>query len=132
MNRIASPTDLQHELRALLVYARTESPSRIVIASTLRNLADRVAKKKQTDAEYQSSDEYKTSKDPDYYPKKAPAGMKYPKEMSRLGPLKAIVMSMFEEDVDKDRAYRHKDVKKLQKSLAPRFETDEGWEEVRK
>lgn len=86
--------------------------------------------KKQTEAEYQASDEYKSGKDRDYYPKKAPAGMKYPSELSGLGPLKAVVLSMFEEDLDKDRAYRHPAIKKLQKSLAKRFETEEGGDEV--
>ncbi|HEX4992582.1 MAG TPA: hypothetical protein VFV45_05065 [Rubrobacteraceae bacterium] len=95
-----------------------------------RSAASKPKQKKQTEAEYQSSDEYKTSKDPDYYPKKAPAGMKYPSELNSLGPLKAVVLSMFEEDLDKNRAYKHPAIKKLQKSLAKRFESEEDGDEV--
>jgi hypothetical protein len=42
MNKIASPQDLQHELRALLTYTRTGTPSRARIASALARLADGV------------------------------------------------------------------------------------------
>jgi hypothetical protein len=136
MNKIASPKDLERELRTLLVYARTAAPSRAHIAAALDDLSDRVAAgvvaKKNEDAEYQASDEYKTGKDRDYYPQQAPAGMKYPKELSRLGDLKSVVMGMFEEDLDKDRSYRHPMVKKLQKAVAKRLKDDDGFEQVRK
>lgn len=45
MHKIASPSDLQSELHRILSYARTSTPSRQVIASELRDLADRVAAK---------------------------------------------------------------------------------------
>lgn len=43
MNKIASPRDLRHELKALLAYVRTEAPSRVRIAAVLNQLADGVA-----------------------------------------------------------------------------------------
>jgi hypothetical protein len=48
MNKIASPQQLQAELRRLLAYAGSEMPSRKRIASELRELADRVAAKSLT------------------------------------------------------------------------------------
>jgi len=43
MNKIASPQDLQAELRRLLAYAQTEKPSREKLAAEMRGLANRVA-----------------------------------------------------------------------------------------
>jgi hypothetical protein len=43
MDKIASPQDLQAELRRLLAYSQSEKPSREKIAGELRALADRVA-----------------------------------------------------------------------------------------
>jgi len=43
MNKIASPQQLQDELRRLLAYAQTEKPSREKLAAGLNALADRVA-----------------------------------------------------------------------------------------
>lgn len=43
MNKIATPQDLQAELRRLLAYTQESQPSRTVLASELRDLADKVA-----------------------------------------------------------------------------------------
>jgi len=43
MDKIASPEDLQAELRKLLAYAESEHPSREKLASGMKALADRVA-----------------------------------------------------------------------------------------
>jgi hypothetical protein len=43
MHKIASPQDLQAELRRLLAYSQEVQPSRQVLASELRELANRVA-----------------------------------------------------------------------------------------
>ena len=43
MRKIASPQDLQAELRRLLAYSQSDQPSREMLASELRGLADRVA-----------------------------------------------------------------------------------------
>jgi hypothetical protein len=43
MRKIAAPQDLQTELRRLLAYSQEHQPSRQVVASELRGLADRVA-----------------------------------------------------------------------------------------
>lgn len=43
MKKIATPQDLQAELRRLLAYAQTERPSREKLAAEMRGLADRVA-----------------------------------------------------------------------------------------
>lgn len=43
MDRIASPHELQFELRRLLAYCREDHPSREKLAEALNNLADRVA-----------------------------------------------------------------------------------------
>ena len=43
MDKIASPNELQAELRRLLAYAQTEKPSREKLAAGLRGLASRVA-----------------------------------------------------------------------------------------
>jgi hypothetical protein len=45
MKKIASPADLQTELRRLLAYTQSEQPSRVKIAAALRELAERVAAK---------------------------------------------------------------------------------------
>lgn len=45
MDRIASPRQLQDELRALITYAASEQPSRIALARRLEELATRVAAK---------------------------------------------------------------------------------------
>jgi uncharacterized protein YhaN len=47
MRKIASPRDLQAELHRLLAYSQGKEPSREVLASELRALADRVAAKRQ-------------------------------------------------------------------------------------
>ncbi len=46
MFKIASPTDLQTELRSILAYADSAHPSRVKLAEDLQLLADRVAGKK--------------------------------------------------------------------------------------
>jgi len=43
MNKIATPQDLQGELREILAYCQTNHPSRVVLASKLSVLADRVS-----------------------------------------------------------------------------------------
>ena len=43
MDKIASPTELQQELRKLLAYAESDTPSREKLASGISGLADRVA-----------------------------------------------------------------------------------------
>jgi hypothetical protein len=43
MNKIASPLELQAELRSLLAYASSTNPSREKIATTLASLADRLS-----------------------------------------------------------------------------------------
>ena len=43
MKKIASPQELTHELRSLLAYAESESPSREKLAADLSDLASRVA-----------------------------------------------------------------------------------------
>lgn len=43
MRKVASPQDLQIELRRLLAYAQTDRPSRTKLALELRSLASRVA-----------------------------------------------------------------------------------------
>jgi hypothetical protein len=43
MDKIASPQDLQAEIRRLLAYSQSPKPSREKLASELRGLADRVA-----------------------------------------------------------------------------------------
>ena len=45
MDKIASPDELQAELRKLLAYAESEVPSRSKLATGLKQLADRVARK---------------------------------------------------------------------------------------
>jgi hypothetical protein len=45
MNKIASPQDLQGKLREILVYATTSQPSRAVLASQLRRLAEGLEKR---------------------------------------------------------------------------------------
>lgn len=46
MNKIASPRDLEGELRQILAYCETSQPSRTVVASRLRELADQVVSTK--------------------------------------------------------------------------------------
>lgn len=46
MNKIASPAELQSELRRLVAYSQTATPSRARIAAQLKDLADRVAGEK--------------------------------------------------------------------------------------
>lgn len=43
MHKIATPTELQSELRRLLAYSEGRQPSRVVLARALRNLSERVA-----------------------------------------------------------------------------------------
>jgi hypothetical protein len=43
MDKIASPLELQAELRSLLAYASSTNPSREKIATTLASLADRLS-----------------------------------------------------------------------------------------
>lgn len=43
MNKIASPQELQAELRRLLAYSQSPKPSREKLAAAMRGLADRVA-----------------------------------------------------------------------------------------
>lgn len=43
MHKIASPKELQTELRRLLAYVQSERPSRIVLAAEFRALASRLA-----------------------------------------------------------------------------------------
>ena len=43
MKKIASPAELQTELRRLLAYSQSEKPSRAKLAAEMRKLADRVA-----------------------------------------------------------------------------------------
>lgn len=43
MKKIASPYEFRAELQQILAYSQTHQPSREVIASELRSLADRVA-----------------------------------------------------------------------------------------
>ena len=43
MRKIATTTELQHELRQLIDYARSARPSRTVLATELRDLSTRVA-----------------------------------------------------------------------------------------
>ena len=51
MNKIASPQDLQTELKKILAYCAKGNPSRSVVAKALSDLSDRTAKKmKYTDA----------------------------------------------------------------------------------
>lgn len=47
MNKIASPQDLQNELRRLVAYAESENPSREKLGSELHDLASRVAGQKE-------------------------------------------------------------------------------------
>lgn len=47
MKKIATPQDLQAELRRLLAYSQEKTPSREVLAAELRELADCVAAKRQ-------------------------------------------------------------------------------------
>lgn len=42
MNKVASPQELQNELRELLAYSTTRQPSRAVLAASLHDLAARV------------------------------------------------------------------------------------------
>ena len=43
MDKIASPQDLRAELRNLIAYCNTPQPSRQIVASKLRSLANRVS-----------------------------------------------------------------------------------------
>ncbi len=42
MDKIASPQELQHELREILAYSGTREPSRAILAESLRDLAAKV------------------------------------------------------------------------------------------
>jgi len=55
MDKIASPQDLQTELRRIMAYCQgSENPSRDVLASELRELADRVAVAPEYAPEYEA------------------------------------------------------------------------------
>jgi hypothetical protein len=71
-------------------------------------------KVRRTEKDYQKSEDYKTKKDPDYYPKKMPEGMKLPEIPAKW---KEMAEGMPEEDLDKSRAYNHPAVKKLTKKF---------------
>jgi len=45
MQKIASPQQLQTEIKRLMAYAEGDEPSRVVLATRLRELADRVSAK---------------------------------------------------------------------------------------
>jgi hypothetical protein len=78
-----------------------------------------------SDDDYQGSDAYKTKRDPEYYPEKAPKGMKYPSELGSLPKhVEDAVMEMTEIDLDKDKSYRHPALKRVQKSLMKRLKTE--------
>jgi len=69
-----------------------------------------------SDREHQKSEAYKTEKAKDYYPQKAPEGMKLP-DMGVSAHLTELAKNMPDEDLDKNKAYNHPAVKKLVKQL---------------
>jgi hypothetical protein len=92
-----------------------------------------IKKPSKKEPDYQESEAYKTSKKDDYYPQKAPKGMKYPNEMNELPKdLRDNVMSMFEEDLGKEESYKHSAIKKLKKTILKRLKNKEEQKEVEK
>ncbi len=93
----------------------------------------KLTKQQVRDADYQRSPEYKTKRDPDYYPQKAPPGWKMPSEVSSLGSeIAEYAESMPDEDLDKNKAYSHRSVKALKKKLLDRVKAGAPKEELSK
>jgi hypothetical protein len=114
--------------KSLHTVKKTEAPSESKEKEEPKDKeeAPELSKKKQLTADraYQKSEAYKTEKKEGYYPQKAPEGMKYPEELDVLpGDLKEHVMSMVEEDLDKEESYSHPKLNKLKKAIIKRLRT---------
>lgn len=75
-----------------------------------------------SEAAHQKSEAYKTTKDSDYYPQKAPSNLPEPADVKAIydqfdDEQKSWMKSLPDEDLDKNEAYEHPKLKKVMKHL---------------
>lgn len=96
--------------------------SRHTVKKTEPDAANDNADTGPSDEAYQKSDAYKTKKDQDYYPQKAPPGLPEPEDVKQIlsqfsDEQKSWMNSLPDEDLDKNEAYEHPKLKKVMKHL---------------